>query len=172
MIIRCVIVSTLAALVAAATNDAFAQQDEHDEWLRRVVAARERYDAFAAQAAASFRDALAARRNAVPAEAPHLDDPTLRPGDIIVTTTSLLLFKGAQSNVCQADFERIDELHTRGLPHAGALRAILRAGFAPEPMRRLLHAFARCEAGARAESDGGNGSRARAGLPERRRARR
>ncbi|ATQ69812.1 hypothetical protein CQW49_19425 [Methylosinus trichosporium OB3b] len=116
-------------MLAGATSGAFAQhrQDERDEWLRRVDAARQDHDAFAARAAAAFRDAVEARRNASSAQTLRLDDPTLRPGDIIVTPTSLLLFKGAQSAVCEDDFERVDDLRARALPHGRALRAILRA---------------------------------------------
>jgi hypothetical protein len=128
MFIRYSTPSTLAAVVlAAATASAFAQQDERDEWLRRVDSARQDHDAFAAQAAAAFRDAVEAQRNASSAETFRLDDPTLRPGDIIVTPTSLLLFKGAQSAVCEDDFERVDDLRARALPHGRTLRAILRA---------------------------------------------
>lgn len=117
-----------AVVLAAATSGAFAQQqDERDEWLRRVDSARQDHDAFAAQAAAAFRDAMEARRKASSAQTLRLDDPTLRPGDIIVTPTSLLLFKGAQSAVCEDDFERVDDLRARALPHGRALRGILRA---------------------------------------------
>jgi hypothetical protein len=131
MIIRCATPSMLAAVVlVAATNGAFAQQDERDEWLRRVDSARQDYASFAARAAAAFRDALDARKDASSVETFRLDDPTLRPGDIIVTPTSLLLFKGAQSAVCEADFERIDDLRARALPHGRTLRALLRAGVA------------------------------------------
>jgi hypothetical protein len=117
----------VAVALTAATSSAFAQQDERDEWLRRVDSARQDHDAFASQAAAAFRDAVEAQRNASSVETFRLDDPTLRPGDIIVTPTSLLLFKGAQSAVCEDDFERVDDLRARALPHGRALRAILRA---------------------------------------------
>jgi hypothetical protein len=118
--------SILAALiVAAVTRGVMAQTVEREEWSRQVGAARESYDAFAARAVAAFRDAAAARRGRP--RVFRLDDPTLRPGDIVVTPTSLLLFKGSTKHAYdEADFERLDELRARRLPHARALRAILR----------------------------------------------
>jgi hypothetical protein len=118
--------SILAALiVAAVTRGVMAQTVEREEWSRQVGAARESYDAFAARAVAAFRDAAAARRGRP--RVFRLDDPTLRPGDIVVTPTSLLLFKGSTKHAYdEADFERLDELRARRLPHARDLRAILR----------------------------------------------
>jgi hypothetical protein len=112
-------------IVAAVTSGALAQMDDREEWSRQVGAARDRYDAFAARAITAFRDAAAARRGR--SREFRLDDPTLRPGDIVVTSTSLLMFKGATKDAYdEADFERLDELRARRLPHARDLRAILR----------------------------------------------
>jgi hypothetical protein len=122
--------SILAAMIIAATSRAVAQTDAREEWSRQVDAARERHDAFAARAIAAFRDAVAARRETRPREF-RLDDPTLRPGDIVVTPTSLLLFKGSPKCAYdEEDFERLDELRARRLRHSKTLRAILRRGFA------------------------------------------
>lgn len=116
-------------VVMLAIDGAFAQQDAHDEWTQRIDAAREHYDEFAARAIASFRDAAAARSHEQPRAPFRLDDPTLRPGDIVVTPNSLLLFKGSPSCAFdEAAFERVDEHRARRLPHARALRAILRSG--------------------------------------------
>lgn len=121
-------IATAALVVGIVIEGAHAQQDEHGEWLKRIDAARGQYDDFAARAVASFRDAVAARSHERPRAPFRLDDPTLRPGDIVVTPTSLLLFKGSPRCVFDAaDFEQVDELRARRLPHARSLRAILRA---------------------------------------------
>jgi hypothetical protein len=165
IIIRCATPSTLAAIgVVLVTSGAAAQQNERDDWLRRIDVARERYDAFAAHAAAAFRDTLATHRNTLSSDVFRLDDPTLRPGDIVVTPTSLLLFKGARSHVCETGFERVDASRAHGLPHARALRAILCAGSFGGLARREI-----CDG---AEAHGRDRRRAGAGLPHRRRPRR
>lgn len=122
------LLSILAALIVAAMSRAVAQSDAREEWSRQVDAARASHDAFAARAVAAFRDAVAARRETRPREF-RLDDRTLRPGDIVVTPTSLLLFKGSPKYAYdEGDFERLDELRARRLRHSKPLRAILRRG--------------------------------------------
>lgn len=118
-------IAFLATCVAAAAAD-----DARDEWPRRIEEARERYDSFAALALANFESAAMSSAHGAPSEFVSLDDPTLRPGDIVVTATGLLLLEQAVSPVCEKNvFTPIAEARTSALPHARRIRAILRANF-------------------------------------------
>lgn len=119
-----------AALFAAATmHGAFADESAgvdvaRVEWLRRIAEARGRYDAFASRVVVDLERAIEAR---TPREA-RLDDPTLRKGDIIVTATGLLMFKGSSKFVYDlSDFEPVGEASARRSEHGAALLGILRA---------------------------------------------
>jgi hypothetical protein len=64
-------------------------------WLERVEQARARYETFAAQARLSIRPkviepGVAPRRTSI------LDDPTLRRGDVVVTSEGLMVFRGSR----------------------------------------------------------------------------
>lgn len=107
-------------------RDAVLQSEGDDElrreWLDKVDEARKRYDIFAASARLAQQDAVSYLR------ASHLDDSTLRAGDIVVTETGLLLFTGSQTSPHEScDFERVGETRARTLPHRNALLEILRA---------------------------------------------
>jgi len=114
-----------------ATHGAFAEEsarvdDEvRVEWRRRVGDARERYDAFASRVVAALERAIETR---TPREDARLDDPTLREGDIVVTATGLLMFKGSSKLVPElSDFEPLGEARARRSDHSAALLGILRA---------------------------------------------
>lgn len=107
-----------------ASVESDAADDPRREWLDRVEDARKSYEAFAASVRLAARDS----NDAAPLRESHLDDWTLRAGDIVVTETGLLLFKGSQAlphETC--DFERVGERRARSLPHRSALLEILRA---------------------------------------------
>jgi len=118
-------------LMAAAMHGAAAEEiarvddDARVEWLRRIDEARERYDAFASRVVADLDHAIETHAPRVEA---RLDDPTLRRGDIVVTATGLLMFKGSSKSVYDvSDFEPIGEAHARRSAHRAALLDILRA---------------------------------------------
>lgn len=121
----------LAFMTAATLHGARAQEiaraddDGRAQWLRQIAEARERYDAFASRMVADF-DRMAISR--AEREEARLDDPTLRPGDIVVTATGLLMFKGSSKFVPDlSDFEPIGEARARRSDHGAALLDILRA---------------------------------------------
>ncbi|MBG0811450.1 hypothetical protein IY145_19035 [Methylosinus sp. H3A] len=110
---------------AAAEEIARVDDDAHIEWLRRIDEARERYDAFASRVVADFDHAVETH---APREVARLDDPTLRRGDIVVTATGPMMFKGSSKSVYDlSDFEPVGEAHARRSEHRAALLDILRA---------------------------------------------
>jgi hypothetical protein len=91
-------------------------------WLERVEQARARYEAFAAQARLSIHPKVIEPGVAPPPRASGiLEDPTLRRGDVVVTSDGLMVFRGG-----------------RGLPHSArdfdpvASPAAARASHGPE----------------------------------------
>ncbi len=111
----------------AFAEESAARDDEvRVEWRRRVGEARERYDAFASRVvAAALERAIETR---TPREDARLDDPTLRKGDIVVTATGLLMFKGSSKLVPDlSDFEPLGEARARRSDHSAALLGVLRA---------------------------------------------
>jgi hypothetical protein len=124
-------VGLLAAAMHGAAAEEFARidDDKRVEWLRRIDEARERYDAFASRVVADL-DHVAETR--APRDEIRLDDPTLRSGDIIVTATGLLMFRGSTKYVYDlSDFEPIGEARARRSEHCAALLGILRARARP-----------------------------------------
>ncbi|WP_159730771.1 hypothetical protein [Methylosinus sp. Ce-a6] len=116
-----------AAMHGAFAEESAARDDEvRVEWRRRVGEARERYDAFASRVvAAALERAIETR---TPREDARLDDPTLRKGDIVVTATGLLMFKGSSKLVPDlSDFEPLGEARARRSDHSAALLGVLRA---------------------------------------------
>jgi hypothetical protein len=69
-------------------------------WLERVERARARYEAFAAGARLAIHPKVIEPGVAAPRSTGFLDDPTLRRGDVVVTSDGLMVFRGS-----------------RGLPH-------------------------------------------------------
>ncbi|WP_156967835.1 hypothetical protein [Methylosinus sp. PW1] len=121
----------LACITAATLHGARAQEvpraddDARAQWLQQIAEARQRYDAFASLMVADL-DRMAVSR--AEREDAHLDDPTLRRGDIVVTATGLLMFKGSSKFVPDlSDFEPIGEARARRSDHAATLLDILRA---------------------------------------------
>ncbi|WP_428988718.1 hypothetical protein [Methylocapsa aurea] len=113
------------ALHGAAAEETARVDDARVEWLRRIDEARERYDAFASRVAADLERAVEAR---AAREDARLDDPTLRRGDIVVTATGLLMFKGSSKFIYdRSDFEPVGEAGARRSDHCAALLGILRA---------------------------------------------
>jgi hypothetical protein len=67
-------------------------------WLERVEQARARYEAFAAQARLSIRAKVIEPGVAAPPRATGiLEDPTLRRGDVVVTSDGLMVFRGGRN---------------------------------------------------------------------------
>lgn len=119
----CLLTATLHG--ACAQEIARADDDTRAQWLRQIDEARERYDAFASRVVADLDRIAEARAER---EDARLDDPTLRRGDILVTTTGLLMFKGSSKFVPElSDFEPIGEARARRSNHGAALLDILRA---------------------------------------------
>jgi hypothetical protein len=96
-------------------------------WLERVEQARARYEAFAA------RGRLAIHPNLIPpGVAPTrtgiLDDPTLRRGDVIVTSEGLMIFRDARRFPYTAgDFDPVASPVAAGARHAPELIELQRA---------------------------------------------
>jgi hypothetical protein len=110
---------------ACAREIARADDDARTQWLQQIAEARQRYDAFASRVVADLDRIAEARAERDDA---HLDDPTLRRGDIVVTGAGLLMFKGSSKFVPDlADFEPIGEASARRSDHAATLLDILRA---------------------------------------------
>lgn len=64
-------------------------------WLQRVEEARARYEAFGARARLAIHPKVT-EPGVAPARTGILDDPTLRRGDVIVTSEGLMVFRGAR----------------------------------------------------------------------------
>jgi len=123
-LVFCVGFSALA-LHGAAAEEIARVDDARAQWLQRIDEARERYDAFASRVVADLDRAVETR---AAGEEPRLDDPTLRRGDIVVTATGLLMFKGSSKFVYDlSDFEPVGEARARRSEHCAALLGILRA---------------------------------------------
>jgi hypothetical protein len=122
------------AILAATTSGAAAEEiarvdDDRIEWLRRIDEARERYETFASRVVADLSRETETREIEARAgrEDSGLADPTLRRGDIVVTATGLLMFKGSSKLVYDlADFEPVGESCARRSRHRAALLDILR----------------------------------------------
>ncbi|OAI30517.1 hypothetical protein A1351_09075 [Methylosinus sp. R-45379] len=126
----CLLMATLHGACAqeiARTDqeDSRADDDTRAQWLRQIDEARERYDSFASRVVADLDRIAEARAER---EDARLDDPTLRRGDILVTATGLLMFKGSRKFFPDlSDFEPIGEARARRSDHAATLLDILRA---------------------------------------------
>jgi hypothetical protein len=64
-------------------------------WLERVEQARARYEAFATQARLSLHPKVI-ESGVTPRPTGILDDPTLRRGDVVVTSEGLMVFRGTR----------------------------------------------------------------------------
>jgi hypothetical protein len=98
-------------------------------WLERVEQARAHYETFAAQARLSMR-----RRVIEPGVAPPpratgiLDDPTLRRGDVVVTSDGLMVFRGSRRfPYTHRDFDPVVSPAAVGARHAPELIELQRA---------------------------------------------
>ena len=91
-------------------------------WLERVEQARARYEAFAAQARLAIHPKVIEPGLPPPPRATGiLDDPTLRRGDVVVTSDGLMVYRGSRRFPHSfSDFDPVPS------PAAGA------AGHAPE----------------------------------------
>jgi hypothetical protein len=96
----------LAALVAGSALAQSAIQPLHEgrsslgpanraAWLERVEQARARYEAFAAGARLTIHPKVA-EPGVAPRTTGILDDPTLRRGDVVVTSDGLMVFRGSR----------------------------------------------------------------------------
>ena len=107
------ILRTMALLVScslfASLSYCFAQQSEdvpdsaltREQWLQRVQDARRRSEKFVANARTQTEDPLPSDRDKEDAEASDqraMNDPSLRPGDIIATSQGFLVFLGSNSD--------------------------------------------------------------------------
>jgi hypothetical protein len=76
-------------------------------WLERVEQARARYETFAAQARLSLRPKII-EPGVAPRRTSILDDPTLRRGDVVVTSEGLMVFRGSRRfPYTQGDFDPV-----------------------------------------------------------------
>lgn len=121
-------------MIDPASVESEATDDPRREWRERVEAARAQYEAFAARVAATEGRPAEDAAHASSSLASHLDDATLRAGDVVVTREGLLMFKGSETFPYDShDFERIGEGRALSLPHRSALLEIMRAGLRRDP---------------------------------------
>jgi hypothetical protein len=96
-----------------------AEAEARSVWARRVEAARQSYEAFAARAESEFRARRPARIGDAASLEPFsavLDDPTLRYNDLVVTADGVFAFRGAEAvRHSEADFERLPDARIRAL---------------------------------------------------------
>jgi hypothetical protein len=96
-------------------------------WLQRVDLARTRYEAFAAQARLSIHPkviepGIAPRRTGL------LNDPTLRRGDVVVTSDGLMVFRGSRRfPYTYGDFDPVRSPAASSASHAPELIELQRA---------------------------------------------
>jgi hypothetical protein len=96
-------------------------------WLQRVEQARTRYEAFAAQARLSLHPRLR-EPGIAPGPTNILADPTLRRGDVVVTSDGLMIFRGSRRfPYTSDDFDPITSLATAGSRHTPELIELQRA---------------------------------------------
>jgi hypothetical protein len=96
-------------------------------WLERVEAARARYEAFAAQARLALHPKIA-EPGAAPGRTNILDDPTLRRGDVVVTSDGLMVFRGARRlPYSSADFDPVASPAAARASHGPELIELQRA---------------------------------------------
>ena len=96
-------------------------------WLERVEQARARYEAFAAKARASIHPRVR-EPGIAPGRTNILDDPTLRRGDVVVTSDGLMVFRGSQRfPYTSDDFDPVASPVTAGARHAPELIELQRA---------------------------------------------
>ena len=102
-------------------------------WLERVERAKTRYQAFAARARLALHPPViepgVAPARPAGAATGLFDDPTLRPGDVVVTSEGLMVFRGASRLPhARGDFEPIATAKTRHGPELIELQRALTLG--------------------------------------------
>ena len=96
-------------------------------WLERVQAARARYEAFTARARLSLHPRIV-EPGLAPARTSILGDPTLRRGDVVVTSEGLMVFRGARRfPYTPADFDPVASPAAAGANHGAELIELQRA---------------------------------------------
>jgi hypothetical protein len=96
-------------------------------WLQRVEQARTRYEAFVAQARLSIHPRVR-EPGIAPGRTYILDDPTLRRGDVVVTSDGLMVFRGSRRfPYTSDDFDPVASPATAGARHAPELIELQRA---------------------------------------------
>ena len=96
-------------------------------WLERVEQARARYEAFAAQARLSIHPRVR-EPGIAPGRTNIFDDPTLRRGDVVVTSDGLMVFRGSRRfPYTSDDFDPVASPVTTGARHASELIELQRA---------------------------------------------
>lgn len=96
-------------------------------WLERVEQARSRYEAFAARARVAVHPNVI-EPGVAPTRTGILDDPTLRRGDVIVTSEGLMIFRGARRfPYTPGDFDAVALPGAAGARHAPELIELQRA---------------------------------------------
>jgi hypothetical protein len=103
-------------------------------WLARVEAAKARYEAFATRARLAVHPRVI--EPGVPPPQPTagtaasvFDDPTLRPGDVVVTSEGLRVFRGAPgASHLPGDFVPVAAAKTRHAPELIELQRALELG--------------------------------------------
>ena len=95
--------------------------DPRTAWLERVELARSRYEAFATRARLALHPTVK-EPGVAPTRTSILDDPTLRRGDVVVTSEGLLVFRGARRfPYTPADFDPVVAPAAAGVRHASEL---------------------------------------------------
>ena len=96
-------------------------------WLERVEQAQARYEAFAAQARLSIHPRVR-EPGIAPGRTNIFDDPTLRRGDVVVTSDGLMVFRGSRRfPYTSDDFDPVASPVTAGARHAPELIELQRA---------------------------------------------
>jgi hypothetical protein len=96
-------------------------------WLDRVEQARSRYEAFATRARLAIHPKVI-EPGVAPTRTGILDDPTLRRGDVIVTSEGLMIFRGARRfPYTPGDFDPVASREAVGARHAPELIELQRA---------------------------------------------
>jgi hypothetical protein len=132
---RCSCVSALAIAPALAQSPSEAIREGRSSlgaanraaWLDRVEQSRARYEAFAARARLAIHPAII-EPGVAPTRTGILDDPTLRRGDVIVTSEGLMVFRGGRRfPYTPADFDPVISPAAAGVRHAPELIELQRA---------------------------------------------
>jgi hypothetical protein len=96
-------------------------------WLERVERARARYEAFAAGARLALHPKVI-EPGVAPRSTGLLDDPTLRRGDVVVTSDGLMVFRGSRAFPHTfGDFDPVRSPAAAAVRHAPELIELQRA---------------------------------------------